>query len=348
MEEYDGDDLVYEGEFSGDMERGYARNGIGTFFPSKNEYYSAVFENGVEKKRIKEFFEDSMIEYDSQGNTCYKGEYEKNGYEFKRKGKGLLFEYDGTIVKRVFECEDGEKTIKRIEFIGNQMNEVNDNGVVIYQGGFERSPRDGFVRNGEGTGYDERVLLVYSGRWKNGTKEGYGKYYQNGDLRFEGNWNNDKPNGRGKSFNKEGEMIYDGEWKDGRYEIEGLKRYDFFSDTIMIETVSYYVTDFKDLKGLLNARSVMVFVKELVIDEGVGNDYDGDILLCECENLERFVVNKDSLMNVNTLKISNNAKLKSIEIMDGGIWDNEIKTYKAPFEKVNTAVIESVFLLIID
>ena len=51
--------------------------------------------------------------------------------------------------------------------------------------------------------------------------------------------------------------------------------------------------------------------------EGIGNEMNDDLELCGFDNLESIVVKKDSLKNLNSLKISDNPLLKSIETEDG-------------------------------
>ena len=56
-------------------------------------------------------------------------------------------------------------------------------------------------------------------------------------------------------------------------------------------------------------------IKEMIIEEDFGNDYYGNLVIENYPNLEKIVV-KDSLQNLNSLKICNNDKLKTIEIQD--------------------------------
>ena len=55
-------------------------------------------------------------------------------------------------------------------------------------------------------------------------------------------------------------------------------------------------------------------IKEMIIEEEYGNDYFGNYVIENYPNLEKIVVKKNSLMNLNSLKICNNEKLKTIEI----------------------------------
>ena len=75
----------------------------------------------------------------------------------------------------------------------------------------------------------------------------------------------------------------------------------------------------------------------MIIEEGFGNDYFGNLVIENYPNLEKIVVKKESLKNLNSLKICNTEKLKTIEIKD---WS---------FSNVKNVIIESIcfFFLII-
>ena len=57
----------------------------------------------------------------------------------------------------------------------------------------------------------------------------------------------------------------------------------------------------------------------MIIEERFGNDYFGNLVIENYPNLEKIVVKK-SLVNLNSLKICNNNKLKTIEIEGSAFW----------------------------
>ena len=57
----------------------------------------------------------------------------------------------------------------------------------------------------------------------------------------------------------------------------------------------------------------------MIIEEDYGNDYYGNLIINNYPNLQSIVVKKNSLKNLNSLKICNCEKLKTIEIEDGEI-----------------------------
>ena len=68
----------------------------------------------------------------------------------------------------------------------------------------------------------------------------------------------------------------------------------------------------------------------MIIEEGFGNDYFGNLVIENYPNLEKIVVKKNSLKNLNSLKICNNEKLKTIDIEDDA------------FRYVKNVIIESI------
>ena len=59
----------------------------------------------------------------------------------------------------------------------------------------------------------------------------------------------------------------------------------------------------------------------MIIEEGFGNDYYGNLVIENYPNLEKIVVKKKSLKNLNSLKICNNEKLKTIEVEDSAFYN---------------------------
>ena len=57
----------------------------------------------------------------------------------------------------------------------------------------------------------------------------------------------------------------------------------------------------------------------MIIEEKFGNDYYGDLVIENYPNLEKIVLKIFSLMNLNSLRICNCDKLKTIEIEDDDI-----------------------------
>ena len=79
----------------------------------------------------------------------------------------------------------------------------------------------------------------------------------------------------------------------------------------------------------------------MIIEKGFGNDYFGNLVIENYPNLEKIVVKWNSLMNLKSLKICNNEKLKIIEI-ENGDYNN------GAFRNVKNVIIESISIRLFD
>ena len=82
-------------------------------------------------------------------------------------------------------------------------------------------------------------------------------------------------------------------------------------------------------------------LQEMIIGEGCLNEWKGNLVIENYPNLEKIVVKKNSLKNLNLLKICNNEKLKTIEIEDGEEWKEN-----GAFWNVKNVIIESISILL--
>ena len=58
-------------------------------------------------------------------------------------------------------------------------------------------------------------------------RDGIGKeYYENGNLKFEGEYLNENRNGKGKEYNEDGKLIFEGEYLKGLRKGKGKEYYD--------------------------------------------------------------------------------------------------------------------------
>ena len=75
----------------------------------------------------------------------------------------------------------------------------------------------------------------------------------------------------------------------------------------------------------------------MIIGGGCFNEVKDDLVIANYPNLEKIIVQLNSLQNLNSLKICNNEKLKTIEIEDGDErWNN------GAFRNVKNVIIESI------
>ena len=79
----------------------------------------------------------------------------------------------------------------------------------------------------------------------------------------------------------------------------------------------------------------------MIIEEGFGDFYFGNLLIKNYPNLQSIVVKKNSLNNLNSLKICNCEKLKIIDI------ENSDRKEDGVFGNVKNVIVDSTFHIII-
>ena len=253
-------------------------------------------------------------------------------------GKGYI--YDNGQISRIVLFENGKVKNSLKTFEENKMMTESDNsGNEVYKGGFIDDISKDYPREGKGMEFVGGVL-VYAGEWKNNMRNGKGHTLKNGFAEYQGEWKEGLPNGLGL-LNKDGK-VYKGNWDMGKLQLDNGKTYDYVSGQIIAQPKPKPVTTIKmvlenedQLRELLKNGDKKRSVKELVIDEGCGNEMKDDLELCGFENLESLVVEKNSLVVLNSLKISDNPVLKSIETKD----DTEKKPNTAALENVKSVTI---------
>ena len=107
-----------------------------------------------------------------------------------------------------------------------------------------------------------------------------------------------------------------------------------------VPTVYMMIGNEDQLRELLSNDYKKRSVDELVIAEGCGNEMKDDLELCGFENLESLVIEKKSLVILNSLKISDNPVMKSIETKD----DTEYGAKTAALESVKSVTISSTLI----
>ena len=206
-----------------------------------------VYENGMKKRMIREFTDNGLMRlFDDNGKKVYEGVWfgdMMNGFvihpemegmkgffkemnvnrellsvseydEWRKNGK--CFEYEGGRLVR--ECEYKNGVMMRVlrEWKGECMIEYDDNGMRVYEGGFEGDMMKGFVREGEGKEYGiDGKSALYVGGWKNGKRDGYGSEFKGYSALYVGEWKNGLRDGKGRELNENEEVIRSGKWIKG-------------------------------------------------------------------------------------------------------------------------------------
>ena len=202
-----------------------------------------VYENGVKKHTSRQFVNERMTVFDSNGKKVYEGKWfgdMKSGFLCHERMEGMsgyfkevdssgqlirVSEYDELNVfknGKCFEMENGKvkrvcayekDEMKRVmqEFNGSIMVEYD--GKRVYEGGWKGDMKNGFVRDGKGNELDEnervkRVCVYENGRMKRVVQEFNGKemieYDENGKKVYVGGFNGFDRNGNGYCFNVDG------------------------------------------------------------------------------------------------------------------------------------------------
>ncbi|KAK8790773.1 hypothetical protein WA588_002520 [Blastocystis sp. NMH] len=208
-----------------------------------------VYENGVKKHTSRQFVNERMTMFDSNGKKVYEGKWfgdMKSGFLCHEKMEGMsgyfkevgssgqlisVSEYDELNVFKNGKCFDMENgKVKRVcvyekdemkrvmqEFNGSTMTEYNENGVMSYLGEWKGDMKSGFVRDGKGIEYEkDGETALYSGQWKSEKRDGKGTEYRDGHALYTGEWKNGMRNGKGKEMDESGRVVFVGEWKDGK------------------------------------------------------------------------------------------------------------------------------------
>jgi len=254
---FNGDTLV----FSGHLQNG-EKTGHGTKYATSGEIL-------YEGNWISDSYHGDGKLFDN-GHLTYDGKF-KNGFQ---QGTGSLFDRNGEVLfNGVFDCysEDGHDCVI-----------VTNDGykTANYQGGFKNNKPHGFGKMKED---DE----TYQGEFKEGVKQGQGKLFKNGVLKYEGGFENDElsgfgvfhygngmryegdfennlRHGTGVEYYFEDSVRYNGDWKNGLY--DGIGQY-------FDQNKSYYQGSFKAGKfhGIGQVRQGNVTIAGVWDD----NDYVG-------------------------------------------------------------------------
>ena len=112
---------------------------------------------------------------------------------------------------------------------------------------------------------------------------------------------------------------------------------------VVRELVRVVIRNRQDVERMMNMRGS---VGEIVIEEGACNELKGDLVIEGFDHLKSIVVKKNSMKNLNSLKIRKCGVLETIETEDGEDWDDEYETYYAAFENVKNVEISSLIDLI--
>lgn len=239
--------VEYQGNIKNDM-----LEGPGQIFINNNIYYIGEFKENRFHGKGKilsifcdrydgEFYEGYVNGYGKirwcNGST-YQGNFKKNlisgyGYYKYRNRNGTYALYEGYFKNGLRSGKGKYTSIKEnniIDFISDfwENDFINKTGEIIfrdrsyiYKGCLstfysEREPTQfRILPNRIGTLYYENGNIKYIGDFKNGLKDGKGEYfYIGGKPQYKGEYKFDQRNGKGRILNKDGKTVFIGHFKD--------------------------------------------------------------------------------------------------------------------------------------
>ena len=315
--------------------------------------------NTVLKGRVSKGKEVGMwIEYDDDGNEIWRGLY-RNGkrYSILKEEEGMkgfysemsvngdllnVSEYDDNWMKngRCFEVK-GSKYVKRECVYENGMKKrmireftedglmilFDDNGMRVYEGGFEGDMMKGFVREGRGKefGIDGKRVL-YVGEWKKGLRDGYGSEIKGYCPVYIGEWKNGLRHGTGRELNENGTVMRKGRWIEGVYEdaikrfedgygndlsvfdidcLKGIERLEIGNDCL--KKVTLFVID-----RLNELKSMKIGEKSFSVDKENGKG--SKCLIMNCDQLKQIYFGDRSFLLYESFELKNLPSLTTLEM----------------------------------
>ena len=317
-----------------------------------NEYYGTVLKGRVSKGKEVGIW----IEYDDDGNEIWRGLY-RNGkrysilkeeegmkgfysemsvngdllnvseYDDEWRKNGKCFEYEGG--RMVRECEYKNEVMIQVlrEWKGECMIEYDDNGMRVYEGGFEGDMMKGFVREGRGKefGIDGKRVL-YVGEWKKGLRDGYGSEIKGYCPVYIGEWKNGKRHGTGRELNENGTVLRKGRWIEGVYEdaikrfedgygndlsvfdidcLKGIERLEIGNDCL--KKVTLFVID-----RLNELKSMKIGEKSFSVDKE--NRKGSKCLIMNCDQLKQIYFGDRSFLLYESFELKNLPSLTTLEM----------------------------------
>ena len=324
---YDRGKLIKEVTFVNNIAEGWSceigKGGVESWFIYKN---GKKVNKLIKCEELEGFWKEIEIDSENLISICqYNEEHVKNG---------KCYLYEGNSIRKIVSFENGKEKDCYKEFNGEEMTEYDKGGNECYIGRFEDCLKNDYPRNGEGSELKDGECIYY-GNWKNNKRDGFGRSLINGFVYYEGEWKENVPDGEGELNDENGKLKYKRNWVNGQLKLNENEWFDYASNKIVkkeevkpvvvepkpVELIKMNISTGNELMSLLNDEEKKKNVSELVIEEGCGNELEEDLKICGFENLKKLIVKKDSLQNLNSLVISNNSELESIETEDGnGGW----------------------------
>jgi len=289
-----------------------------------NEKWRGLYRNGKrysilkEEEGVKGFYSEMSVNGDLLNVSEYDDEWRKNG---------KCFEYEGGRMVRECEYKNGVMMGVLREWKGECMIEYDDNGMRVYEGGFEGDMMKGFVREGRGKefGIDGKRVL-YVGEWKKGLRDGYGSEIKGYCPVYIGEWKNGLRHGTGRELNENGTVMRKGRWIEGVYEdaikrfedgygndlsvfdidcLKGIERLEIGNDCL--KKVTLFVID-----RLNELKSMKIGEKSFSVDKENGKG--SKCLIMNCDQLKQIYFGDRSFLLYESFELKNLPSLTTLEM----------------------------------
>ena len=289
-----------------------------------NEKWRGLYRNGKrysilkEEEGVKGFYSEMSVNGDLLNVSEYDDEWRKNG---------KCFEYEGGRMVRECEYKNGVMIQVLREWKGECMIVYDDNGMRVYEGGFEGDMMKGFVREGRGKefGIDGKRVL-YVGEWKKGLRDGYGSEIKGYCPVYIGEWKNGLRHGTGRELNENGTVMRKGRWIEGVYEdaikrfedgygndlsvfdidcLKGIERLEIGNDCL--KKVTLFVID-----RLNELKSMKIGEKSFSVDKENGKG--SKCLIMNCDQLKQIYFGDRSFLLYESFELKNLPSLTTLEM----------------------------------
>ncbi|MFT4718549.1 MAG: hypothetical protein ACI9IL_000883, partial [Rickettsiales bacterium] len=136
---------------------------------------------------------------------------------------GRLEEFTEKVSRRKGKSYEGKTEDGVPHGYGTYLAEFSNGTKIISQGTWDK----GLISYGSIAikDPDDQEISKYEGNFMDGNKDGYGKYSEGGNLRYEGSWSQDHLVGNAKIYDNSGELIHVGTTYKGSFPVENSKLY---------------------------------------------------------------------------------------------------------------------------
>ena len=228
----------------------------------KEEEEEDEIKNVKERINREEYFEHDFFKNDYIKQMKI---LKNNFIDFKGKVKKIVSfindkykNFKNSIIKEEDELcsdENNEKIQNFNKLLKDYKFENNDQSINKFIDLTQRSIMNNNIEN-EYIEFSNTELIIYRGEVSKGTRirNGKGKeFYLNGELKYEGEYLNDKREGKGKEYSEEGELIFIGKYKEGEH-WNGIKKIfeEFEDENEQVIKYVKYISQIK--KGKMNGK----------------------------------------------------------------------------------------------